>query len=50
MSLNHVRRHQQNERAALWQRVEGASFLTRDEKRAAVGYGAGDDAGEGAAS
>ncbi len=39
-----------SERAALWQRVEGASFLTRDEKRAAVGYGAGDDAGEGAAS
>ncbi len=30
------------EREALWARVESASFLTRDEKRAAVGYGAGE--------
>jgi len=28
-----------SEREALWSRVERASFLTRDEKRAAVGYG-----------
>jgi HK97 family phage portal protein len=28
------------EREALWRRVERASFLTDDEKRAAVGYGA----------
>ncbi len=28
-----------SEREALWARVERASFLTRDEKRAAVGYG-----------
>ncbi|MBN4046369.1 phage portal protein [bacterium AH-315-P15] len=28
------------EREALWARVEAASFLTRDEKREAVGYGA----------
>ncbi|NWH09215.1 MAG: phage portal protein [Alphaproteobacteria bacterium] len=27
------------ERESLWQRVNGASFLTLDEKRAAVGYG-----------
>jgi HK97 family phage portal protein len=27
------------EREALWQRLEQASFLTVDEKRAAVGYG-----------
>ena len=27
------------ERAALWQRVDAASFLSADEKRAAVGYG-----------
>jgi HK97 family phage portal protein len=27
------------ERSALWARVEAASFLTEDEKRAAVGYG-----------
>jgi phage portal protein BeeE len=27
------------EREALWARVERASFLTADEKRAAVGYG-----------
>jgi HK97 family phage portal protein len=27
------------DRAALWQRVEKASFLTVNEKRAAVGYG-----------
>ncbi|HXF52998.1 MAG TPA: phage portal protein [Hyphomicrobiaceae bacterium] len=32
------------EREALWARIERASFLTRDEKRAAVGYG---PAGEG---
>jgi HK97 family phage portal protein len=32
------------EREALWARLENASFLTDDEKRAAVGYGAkGDD-------
>ncbi|CFX31375.1 conserved protein of unknown function [Candidatus Filomicrobium marinum] len=35
------------EREALWSRVEGASFLTRDEKRAAVGYGTAPD-GDGA--
>ncbi len=29
------------ERTALWAALEAASFLTRDEKRAAVGYGAG---------
>ena len=29
------------EREALWARVGAASFLTNDEKRAAVGYGAG---------
>jgi phage portal protein BeeE len=28
------------ERDALWKRLEGASFLTEDEKRAAAGYGA----------
>jgi HK97 family phage portal protein len=28
------------EREALWRRVAGADFLSRDEKRAAVGYGA----------
>lgn len=28
------------EREALWSRVERASFLSIDEKRAAVGYGA----------
>ncbi len=28
-----------SERETLWARVESASFLTRDEKRAAVGYG-----------
>jgi phage portal protein BeeE len=33
------------EREALWARVEKASFLTVDEKRAAVGYG---PMGEGA--
>jgi phage portal protein BeeE len=27
------------EREALWSRLERASFLTVDEKRAAVGYG-----------
>jgi phage portal protein BeeE len=27
------------ERAALWSRVGAADFLTRDEKRQAVGYG-----------
>ena len=40
------------ERDALWERVMAADFLTRDEKRAAVGYGvlAGETgAGEGAA-
>ncbi|MCX5497652.1 phage portal protein [Kaistia dalseonensis] len=44
------------ERAALWSRVEAAGFLSRDEKRAAVGYGpagvggsegAGEEEGEG---
>ncbi len=29
----------QPEREALWRRLEGASFLSDDEKRAAVGYG-----------
>lgn len=29
----------QGERDSLWSRVEAASFLSRDEKRAAVGYG-----------
>jgi HK97 family phage portal protein len=29
-----------SEREALWRRVEGASFLTDEEKRTAVGYGA----------
>ncbi|MBI1650835.1 phage portal protein [Hyphomicrobium sulfonivorans] len=29
----------QSEREALWARIERASFLTQDEKRAAVGYG-----------
>ncbi|MXN65712.1 phage portal protein [Stappia sp. GBMRC 2046] len=33
------------EREALWRRVEAASFLTRNEKRVAVGYGI-DDEGE----
>ncbi|MGH6821100.1 MAG: phage portal protein, partial [Methylocella sp.] len=28
------------DREALWSRIEKASFLTTDEKRAAVGYGA----------
>lgn len=28
-----------SEREALWKRLEGASFLTMDEKRAAVGFG-----------
>jgi HK97 family phage portal protein len=28
------------ERDALWKRLEGASFITEDEKRAAAGYGA----------
>ena len=28
-----------SEREALWRRVESASFLSRDEKRMAVGYG-----------
>ncbi len=31
------------EREALWRRVEAASFLTRDEKRQAVGYGIADN-------
>ena len=30
------------EREALWTRLEGATFLTDDEKRAAAGYGAKD--------
>jgi len=30
------------EREALWARVQGADFLTVNEKRAAVGYGAVD--------
>ena len=29
-----------DERTALWARVNAASFLTQDEKREAVGYGA----------
>jgi SCP1.201-like deaminase len=32
------------EREALWTRLEGASFLTDDEKRAAAGYGGKDSA------
>ena len=36
------------ERAALWERVERASFLTRAEKRQAVGYGAESAGAEGA--
>ncbi|MCX5479216.1 phage portal protein [Kaistia geumhonensis] len=36
------------DRESLWRRVEAASFLSRDEKRQAVGYGAGEDGdGEG---
>ena len=35
------------EREALWSRVSGADFITRAEKRAAVGYAADDDDGEG---
>jgi phage portal protein BeeE len=31
------------EREALWSRIEKASFLTRNEKRSAVGYGPADD-------
>ncbi|MBX9592501.1 MAG: HNH endonuclease [Hyphomonadaceae bacterium] len=34
------------EREALWTRIEGATFLTRNEKRAAVGYGPVDDGDE----
>jgi HK97 family phage portal protein len=41
------------EREALWARLEAASFLTEDEKRAAVGYGpleaVGEEGDEGAA-
>jgi Phage portal protein/Bacterial CdiA-CT RNAse A domain len=33
------------DREALWARLDGASFLTQDEKRAAAGYGAVADAG-----
>lgn len=33
----------QPEREALWRRIEQASFLSDDEKRAAVGYGAATD-------
>jgi phage portal protein BeeE len=29
-----------DERAALWSRINAATFLTEDEKREAVGYGA----------
>ncbi|WP_237155539.1 phage portal protein [Oryzibacter oryziterrae] len=36
----------QGERDVLWERVGRASFLTDDEKRAAVGYGPGDGAAE----
>jgi phage portal protein BeeE len=32
-----------SERDALWKRLEAASFLTDDEKRAAAGYGARSD-------
>ncbi|HWJ72106.1 MAG TPA: phage portal protein [Kaistia sp.] len=39
------------ERESLWRRVEAASFITRDEKRQAVGYGPAEDAGgEGGAA
>jgi len=33
------------EREALWSRIDKATFLTQNEKRAAVGYGALDDGG-----
>jgi phage portal protein BeeE len=33
-------RYEQRYRAALWERVSKAPFLTVNEKRAAVGYGA----------
>lgn len=33
-----------DERRTLWRRIDGAGFLTRDEKRAAVGYPPLDDA------
>ena len=36
-----------SERAALWSRVNAADFLTRDEKRQAVGYGAAEEGDEG---
>ena len=36
------------EREALWARMERASFLTDDEKRAAVGYGANAEGGDSA--
>lgn len=35
------------EREALWRRLQGVSFLTDDEKRAAIGYGAKAEAGQG---
>jgi HK97 family phage portal protein len=35
-----------SEREGLWRRVEAASFLTEDEKRAAVGYAAATPAGD----
>ncbi|MEO1103434.1 MAG: helix-turn-helix domain-containing protein, partial [Pseudomonadota bacterium] len=35
------------EREALWDRVSAADFLTREEKRAAVGYGVDDGPHEG---
>ncbi|EJW09807.1 Phage portal protein [Rhodovulum sp. PH10] len=36
-----------DDRAALWERVAGASFLTTDEKRAMVGFGPADHFAEG---
>lgn len=38
-----------SERESVWRRVEAASFLSRDEKRAAVGYGPSGPDGEGEA-
>lgn len=34
-----------DEREALWRRIGAADFLTRDEKRAATGYGSGGEGG-----
>ncbi len=38
------------EREALWARMERTSFLSNDEKRAAVGYGASTEGGDSSAS